>query len=76
MKPLESLRSAPASLPSTPQKIDFNQKRFIGKCNWLANAAEYGLVLAVTLRNDPTSTLYAMKVLMKDKLPPINTSVV
>lgn len=28
----------------------------------------------MTLRNDPTSTLYAMKILMKDKLPPINTA--
>lgn len=31
-------------------------------------------MIVVTLRNDPTSTQYAMKILMKDKLPPINTS--
>lgn len=31
-------------------------------------------MIAVTLRNDPTSTLYALKILMKDKLPPINTT--
>jgi serine/threonine protein kinase len=32
--------------------------------------------MAVTLRNDPKNTIYAMKILMKDKLPPINTSVI